>query len=123
MQFAPGDLVHTDSDDPLTIKVKILVRLAQVQDAYLPFIVGHKRAQAGPASARLDALETELRYIHEDVIQVRRRSSPFILILTLILVSSAMHKHAHSYDRMGCPQFYLLLNSHDGASFESVIPA
>lgn len=84
MQFAPGDLVHTDSDDPLTIKVKILVRLAQVQDAYLPFIVGHKRAQAGPASARLDALETELRYIHEDVIQVRRCSSPFILILTLI---------------------------------------
>ncbi|OJJ08304.1 hypothetical protein ASPVEDRAFT_179566 [Aspergillus versicolor CBS 583.65] len=82
MQFAPGDLVHTDSDDPLTIKVKILVRLAQVQDAYLPFIVGHKRAQAGPASARLDALETELRYIHEDVIQFRPQctNTPTLMI-------------------------------------------
>lgn len=80
MQFAPGDLVHTDSDDPLTFKVKILVKLAQVQDASLPFIVGDKRAQTESASARLDALETELRYIHEDIIQVRRRSPLFIFI-------------------------------------------
>lgn len=80
MQFAPGDLVHTDSDDPLTFKVKILVKLAQVQNASLPFIVRDKRAQTESASARLDALETELRYIHEDIIQVRRRSPLFIFI-------------------------------------------
>ncbi|OJJ29599.1 hypothetical protein ASPWEDRAFT_305901 [Aspergillus wentii DTO 134E9] len=73
LPFHPIDLVDTDPEYPLSYKVRILVKLAQVQDNSLFLMMRDRKQNLTEAheSALVENLHVELRFISEEIRQYR----------------------------------------------------
>ncbi|KAF5256006.1 hypothetical protein FOXYS1_13543 [Fusarium oxysporum] len=63
----PIALVCVDPEDPLTLKYKIMIRLARVQDASLPHLIGPSNPDPLARSAAVDSLKVELEDIYTSI--------------------------------------------------------
>ncbi|KAK1511381.1 fungal specific transcription factor domain-containing protein [Colletotrichum costaricense] len=65
------DLVPTDPNNPLSLKARISVRLARVQDACLPLLMPQMRMDANRVSQTVASLEADLQNIHQSIMELR----------------------------------------------------
>ncbi|CAG7554585.1 unnamed protein product [Fusarium equiseti] len=83
----PIALVCVDAEDPLTLKYKIMIRLARVQDASLPHLIGPSNPDPLARSAAVDSLKVELEDIYTSIAMVgyNAKSSTDLLIWSVLL--------------------------------------
>lgn len=71
LPFNPADLVHTDPQLAVSMHVKILVKLARVQDVALSLVLKDPRHQAlATKEVMLENIQTELKSIGDEIQQV-----------------------------------------------------
>lgn len=70
MRFEPATLVYTELRDPLTLKVKVLVKLAHVQDVSLSLLLRDRKHDMTNTPAAVECLRFELNGIREEILQV-----------------------------------------------------
>lgn len=69
LPFDPATLVHLDPKNPLTYKVKILVRLAQIQDSYLAALIRRQNNRPCPPEL-MESLRLKLASVRQDILEV-----------------------------------------------------
>ncbi|CAG7939139.1 unnamed protein product [Penicillium salamii] len=83
LPFNPADLVYTDPQLPISLHVKILVKLARVQDVALSLVLKDPRPQVLTTKEyMLENIQTELKSIGDEIQQLRYPPSrePSIMI-------------------------------------------
>ncbi|KAL2822814.1 hypothetical protein BDW59DRAFT_149220 [Aspergillus cavernicola] len=109
LRYQPSDLVHEETAKPLLCKVKILVRLAHVQDRYLDIMFQHPKPEGNSLSELVDSLHSELTSISKNILKYRSEyvSTPtweyewdavnftFCSIATTVLRLNSLFLHDH----------------------------
>lgn len=113
LPFHPIDLVETEPENPLSYKVRILVKLAQVQDTSLFLMLRDRKQKLTDAeeSALVENLHVELKSINEEIRQVILfRLIAFLAPPNLTpSVSSGICCSSHLEDRVGCGRLHIFL--------------
>ena len=82
LPFNPAMLVKTDPRNLLSYKVKIMVRLAHVQDLYLNALAERQKNRPYPSNL-VESLQAELYSVRLDILEVNIALIPSYLSLTL----------------------------------------
>ncbi|PLB55534.1 hypothetical protein P170DRAFT_43302 [Aspergillus steynii IBT 23096] len=120
----PASLVYTRISDPLSCKVKVLVRLARVQDLYLDIVIQGRKAEEPCSIELVNSLQLELNSIRLSIMQFRPRyidipsldfewdalDFTFFSIATTVLRLNYMtlHDHAKREECVQCARKALL---------------
>jgi hypothetical protein len=101
--FNPADLVPTDPQLPISMHVKILVKLARVQDVALSLVLKDPRHQIlANKEFMLENIQTELKSIGDEIQQVIKFPfTPLMEYTEIPLVAVSATPRTLNYDRMG----------------------
>jgi hypothetical protein len=103
LPFNPADLVPTDPQLPISMHVKILVKLARVQDVALSLVLKDPRHQIlANKEFMLENIQTELKSIGDEIQQVIKFPfTPLMEYTEIPLVAVSATPRTLNYDRMG----------------------
>lgn len=103
LPFNPADLVYTDPQLPISMHVKILVKLARVQDVALSLVLKDPRPQVLTTKEyMLENIQTELKSIGDEIQQVKV-TPPKLLVKDAkpLLAAVSSKSRALDNDRVG----------------------
>ncbi|KAL2857057.1 hypothetical protein BJY01DRAFT_242460 [Aspergillus pseudoustus] len=111
LRCQPSNLVREDASNPLSLKVKVLSRLAHVQDRYLDILFQTQQSDGNDLPGVVDSFRMELSSISADIVKYRtlHASTPvwesewdavdftFFSIATTVLRLNSLVLHDNTY--------------------------